>query len=261
LAVIYVDTPSAEVAEVSSSNDLSIFSSGADSWRAEGVGVTLEESSPSIRELWPDIDKLDEIPREGASAVHSSDVVLHDRRLLALAKKIERYRRQGEGSLLSDAPGPSNIRLKGCGKSSTKKKTTQILSVTPEAISPHMRWSFVNRRYSPLTGMGLSEWEVILDELIHMGYIVKKEPDSDGNTWGLRSSLLLLLLLCDIAFVWSCFEITFVWFYCEIAFVRFHYNIAFMWFGYVISLLGNFVVILPSCDSAMWYRLCAILGA
>jgi hypothetical protein len=32
-----------------------------------------------------------------------------------------------------------------------------------------------------LTGMGLSEWEVILDELIRMGYIAKEEPDSDHN--------------------------------------------------------------------------------
>jgi hypothetical protein len=29
--------------------------------------------------------------------------------------------------------------------------------------------------------MGLGEWEVILDELICMGYIVKKELDSDHN--------------------------------------------------------------------------------
>jgi hypothetical protein len=29
--------------------------------------------------------------------------------------------------------------------------------------------------------MGLSEWEVILDELIHMGYIVKKEHDDEHN--------------------------------------------------------------------------------
>jgi hypothetical protein len=29
--------------------------------------------------------------------------------------------------------------------------------------------------------MGLSEWVVILDELIRMGYVVKEEPDSDYN--------------------------------------------------------------------------------
>jgi hypothetical protein len=57
----------------------------------------------------------------------------------------------------------------------------RILSTAPRAISPHMRRSFVDRQYSPLTGMDLSEWKIILDELTCMGYIVKKEPDSDSN--------------------------------------------------------------------------------
>jgi hypothetical protein len=40
---------------------------------------------------------------------------------------------------------------------------------------------FVDRQYSPLTGMDLSEWKIILDELTRMGYIVKKELNNDGN--------------------------------------------------------------------------------
>jgi hypothetical protein len=44
-----------------------------------------------------------------------------------------------------------------------------------------MRMSFVDRQYSPSIGMDQSEWEITLDELTHMGYIVKKEPDSDSN--------------------------------------------------------------------------------
>jgi hypothetical protein len=55
------------------------------------------------------------------------------------------------------------------------------LSAAPGAISPHMRRSFIDRRYSPSTGTSLSEWEVILDELILMGYIVKEEHDSDHD--------------------------------------------------------------------------------
>jgi hypothetical protein len=39
-----------------------------------------------------------------------------------------------------------------------------------------MRRSFVDRQYSPSTGMGLSEREIILEELTQMGYIVKEEP-------------------------------------------------------------------------------------
>jgi hypothetical protein len=47
-----VNMPSGEVVEVSSSCDLSIFSSGADPQRDEGVGVTHEGlSSMSIGEL------------------------------------------------------------------------------------------------------------------------------------------------------------------------------------------------------------------
>jgi hypothetical protein len=62
-----------------------------------------------------------------------------------------------------------------------KNKAARILSGAPEAISPRMRRSFVDRQYSPLTDMDLSEWEIILDELTRMCYIIKKVPDSDGN--------------------------------------------------------------------------------
>jgi hypothetical protein len=46
--------------------------------------------------------------------------------------------------------------------------------------------SFVDRRYSPSTDMDHSEWEIVLDELIRMGYIVKRELDSDHNERQLR---------------------------------------------------------------------------
>jgi hypothetical protein len=83
--------------------------------------------------------------------------------------------------LWSDAPGPSNIKSKGHISGSVKRKVVRILSAAPETISLRMQRSFVDRRYSPSTGMGLSEWEIILDELIRMEHIVKKEPDSDCN--------------------------------------------------------------------------------
>jgi hypothetical protein len=70
---------------------------------------------------------------------------------------------------------------KGRGKGSAKKKASQILSATPGVISPRMRRSFVDGQYPPSTAMDRSEWEIILDGLICMGYIVKKEPDTDGN--------------------------------------------------------------------------------
>jgi hypothetical protein len=44
-----------------------------------------------------------------------------------------------------------------------------------------MKHSFVDRQYSPSTGMDCSEWENILEELIHMGFLVKREPVSKGE--------------------------------------------------------------------------------
>jgi hypothetical protein len=57
-----LDTPSVGVVKISSSCDLSIFPLQADPHRAEGGGEAPDgSSSMSIWELWPDIDKLDEI--------------------------------------------------------------------------------------------------------------------------------------------------------------------------------------------------------
>jgi hypothetical protein len=44
-----------------------------------------------------------------------------------------------------------------------------------------MRCSFVDRQYSPSTGMDRSEWEIILGELIHMGFLAKQEHVSEGG--------------------------------------------------------------------------------
>jgi hypothetical protein len=143
---------------------LSIFSSGANPQRAKGVDVTpMGSSSISIEELWPDIDKLDDINCEGPSAVNIPEVRLRERKSQASVEKIDtRVRLRGKGALLDDASWPSNALPKGRGKGSLKKKAEQILSDAPRAISPRMRRSFVDRQYSPSTGMGLCEWEIIL---------------------------------------------------------------------------------------------------
>jgi hypothetical protein len=60
--IIDVDMPSGEAAEKSSSYNLFIFSPGANSEGAKVVAATREDSSLSIEELWPDIDKLDDPP-------------------------------------------------------------------------------------------------------------------------------------------------------------------------------------------------------
>jgi hypothetical protein len=87
LDIICLDTPSGEVIEISSCYDVSVFLPGASSPHGEGVGATPVGSSLSIGELWPSIDKLDEINREDTSAVHIHEVVLYDSESLALTKK------------------------------------------------------------------------------------------------------------------------------------------------------------------------------
>jgi hypothetical protein len=153
-----VDMSSSEVAEMSSSYDLSIFSSGVDLECAEIVEVASGGFSLSIEELLTDIGKLDEIRHEDTSVVHTGDVSLHGRESIASAEKVDRRsRRSGKKVFLSDAPRPSNIKSKGRRSGFAKRKAPRILSVALKTISPHMRRSFVDRRYSPSTDMGLSE--------------------------------------------------------------------------------------------------------
>jgi hypothetical protein len=177
---ICVDTPSGEAVEKSSSYNLSIFSSGADSRGAKVVTAMCDDSSLSIVELWPDIDKLDNPSCGDTSIVHMRDVTICGKRLDALIEDAN-MRSGCEGKLdsLSDVAGTCNFRSKGCLGGSVRKDTAWILSAAAGAISPHMQRSLLDRRYSPLTAMGLCEWEIVLNELIQAGYIIKKQPDDN----------------------------------------------------------------------------------
>jgi hypothetical protein len=104
LDVIYLDTPNDKV-EKSSSYDLSIFSSGANSQGAKIIAVTPGDSSPSIGELWLDKDKLDEISREDTSVMPARNILVCGRRLTVSAEKASRRsRRKGKKALLKDVP-------------------------------------------------------------------------------------------------------------------------------------------------------------
>jgi hypothetical protein len=63
--------------------------------------------------------------------------------------------------MLEQALGPSSAPPKGCGGGSTRSKVARILTGASEEISSHMKRSFVERRYSPSTGMDQNEWEII----------------------------------------------------------------------------------------------------
>jgi hypothetical protein len=80
------------------------------------------DSSLSIGELWSDIDKLDEIPREGTSVMHVCDASVCRRRPVENATRCSR--REGKKDSLNDVPGTSNIRSKRCRGNSTKKEAT-----------------------------------------------------------------------------------------------------------------------------------------
>jgi hypothetical protein len=60
-----------------------------------------------------------------------------------------------------------------------RKDVAWILFAAPGAISPHMQRSLLDRCYSPSTGMCLCEWEIVLNELNRVEYIVKKEPNDN----------------------------------------------------------------------------------
>jgi hypothetical protein len=161
---------------------LSIFSIGADSEGAEVVMASCEDSSPSVKVLSPGIDKLDDPSHEDTTVVRVCNVLIHRKRSDApIYDADKRSRREGKWDSLSDIARTSDFRSKGCEGGSARKEAARIMSAAPGAISPCTRRSFVDRCYSPSTDMGLSEWEIILDEVIRMGYIVKKEPDDDHN--------------------------------------------------------------------------------
>jgi hypothetical protein len=80
---------------------------------------------------------------------------------------------------------------RGRGGGASKNKAARILDDSKRGacgdISSRMKRSFVEQQYSSSTGMDKKEWEIILEELIIMGYIVKHEVVS----WWLIYSLLV----------------------------------------------------------------------
>jgi hypothetical protein len=165
--IMILDTLRGDFVEISlSSYGLSLFSSKAGSHHDEGAGAVHEESpSVSIGELWPGIDQLDETGPEGTSVI----VTPNPWRSLGSGRIGEGTSRASEGALVVGVSGLSAAAPpRGCGRDSTRDRAKRILADAPGAISPHMRRSFVDRQYSPLTGMTRSEWEIILEELTCM---------------------------------------------------------------------------------------------
>jgi hypothetical protein len=162
-----LDIPRRDVNKVSSSSyGLSLFSSNAGSHPEENGGVVPgESSSVSVGELCPGIDMLDGTGLEGISMVPVQEPL--GGQMSHSHADPHGSRRKGEGRMCVDrrapvdgAPGLSSTPSHGCGGDSTKNIAARILANASGAISPRMRRSFVDRQYSPSTGMDWSEWEI-----------------------------------------------------------------------------------------------------
>jgi hypothetical protein len=133
---------------------LSIFSTRANSECAEVIAVSYGNSSPSIRELVR--HRIDKVRHEGTSVAPTHDVLVSGRRSTASAKRAGgRSRRKSKRALMRDTSGMSDIASISHGGNSAKKEALRILSAALGAISPCMRNTFVDRRYSPSTSMCL----------------------------------------------------------------------------------------------------------
>jgi hypothetical protein len=140
LGVIVLDTPSSDIIKISSSCDLPKSSLKADSRRSKGAGAAPEMSpSASIRDLWPDIDKLDEINSGDASNENVPGNVIHGQSLMpSVVRTNENVRHVVKRIVVNDAPRRSNAPPGGRGRGSAKKKVALILFTAPKAISPRM---------------------------------------------------------------------------------------------------------------------------
>jgi hypothetical protein len=74
---------------------------------------------------------------------------------------------------------PSSVRGRGRGQNSAKAKANRVL-LDSEAggsgdLLPIVKMSFQDGRYSPLTGMEMIEWQIILEQFIAMGLILNEE--------------------------------------------------------------------------------------
>jgi hypothetical protein len=186
--VIISGTSRRDLIEVSSSSyGLSLFSSKVGSHPDESAAAAPSESSSvSVGELWLGIDLLDEGGLEGTFVVSAQDLLGYEMSCSCMGPQGPRRMRKGSLCMDQKAPvdrtlGSSSAPPHCCGGGSTKNKAAWILADASRAISPWMRRSFVDRQYSPSTGMDQSEWEIILDEIICMGLLVKQELVSEGE--------------------------------------------------------------------------------
>ena len=179
-----MDTPRGDIIEISSSSyELSPFSSKVDSGHNVYGDVSPERSaSASVGGLRPEIES-----GEGGTATGTPGQLKASsrRRLRGEGRGTKKRARAKLGQRGGDEP--RQISLRGSAFESrdvcSTKKADKILADseagTSEVLPPRIRDSFLEMRYSPSTGMERSEWEVIFEQFLSMGLIVKEEVHSD----------------------------------------------------------------------------------
>jgi hypothetical protein len=151
-----------------------------------------ESSSVSIGDLWPEINRTESTGGEGAFVTaahgHLEALVSHSlsgARVAMKGKTVVDSRDACEDCTFRQASERSSIQKKSYNGDSMKDKTAKFLIDSKAGTSddlPHcVRRSFNERRYSSSTGMDRSEWEIILEQLLVMGLILKEEVVSDDN--------------------------------------------------------------------------------
>jgi hypothetical protein len=90
-------------------------------------------------------------------------------------------RRRGVGASqeTSSRCGPSSASVRGRGLGSAKIKTDKVLldvdMVASDELLLVVRQSFKNGQYSPSTGMEEREWQIMLEQFIASGVVVKNK--------------------------------------------------------------------------------------
>jgi hypothetical protein len=150
---------------LSSSYNLSVFSSKDGSYHDGGsVAALRESSSMSIGDLWPEVDSSCRANREGTfmTATHRQLEASSSHQLSGIGRSKKRKTKQSrrdvtKGVALGQPLGPSSTPPKGCSGSSVRNKATRILADASRDISPRMKKSLAERRYSPSTDTDRNE--------------------------------------------------------------------------------------------------------
>jgi hypothetical protein len=111
-----------------------------------------------------------------------------------LSKKRKRCGKALQGAITRRAPRSANVRGRGWG--STKFKTNRVLldieAGTSDELPLVIKQSFKDGNYCPSTGMEEREWQIMLEQFIVSGVVVKNEIININSDW------ICLFCFCNV---------------------------------------------------------------